>query len=274
MTPDTRMLQDLHLTHEQWFRAVAAVRVNIWNDADELSVTLNVFGSFFNHSCAPNAYLNDTPGKPNRAVLIREVKQGDEVTFSYSSSGLLLRPASQRQDMLRVRWGFVCACQRCKIRCAAEEEAQMITSVDKTKCDETLDILNGKGRSMTGAESLKIQHMVQVLRNRAALDWRAHAIRKRLLEVRMVDSVLKPLIASHYLKWLAACTEMHLKFLPPASEYKNQAYDTAMQIGPHYGIARNKIFATMVKADPWFGSLQFARMYQPEVSPSLFVRDP
>lgn len=279
MNPTAGMLRDAQVTREQWFRSIAAVRVNSWGDAPQgrdgayrkLSIYLNLFGSFFNHSCAPNAYLdNASNNTPDKAMLIRDVKQGDEVTFAYPCAKILLRPASMRQEVLGVSWGFVCACERCTTDRAAEEEAQMATSIDKAEHEVIESILNKT--IMTSADSLEIQRVISHMCEHTTFDWRAHAIRQRLIEV-VVDTqcTLGRTLASHYRDFLGSVTTMQKRYLAPASLYKEQVYNTAMHVGPYYGITRSDVFDTLVAADPWYASSEFIRTYHPEVSPASFA---
>eukprot|EP00750_Incisomonas_marina_P004306 INCI13458.19.p1 GENE.INCI13458.19~~INCI13458.19.p1 ORF type:complete len:619 (+),score=94.61 INCI13458.19:1695-3551(+) len=75
-----------------------------------------------NHSCEPNVKvlfsaqqeMPRTSSRPARAsvVALRPIKAGEELCFSYIDSSL---PASSRQQLLLDRYGFQCACLRCRV---------------------------------------------------------------------------------------------------------------------------------------------------------------
>jgi len=278
MTPDPQWLRDeMQLSREQWFRAVAAVRVNAWGtmaDKDGVlgsrTLCLNLSGSLFNHSCAPNAYLDAQAGRADRVMLIRDVRPGEEVTVAYPSDEVLLRPAALRQRPLQTSWGFACACERCAPERAAEEAKQLATSVDQAVHDRVLSVTAKP--TLSEADSLDLQRVIKGIRKCGAFDWRAHAIRQRLLAVQLeADCPLGRVVASHFKVWIKDCARMRKQFLAPASLYKLDAYNTAMQLGPHYGYTRREVLDALVSVEPWYASDEFVRIYQPAVTPAAIA---
>jgi len=49
----------------------------------------------------------------------RDIAAGDEISISYSDHALF-QSLSFRRDYLRSKWGFDCACERCRFQFAAE----------------------------------------------------------------------------------------------------------------------------------------------------------
>ncbi|KAF6068940.1 SET domain family protein [Candida albicans] len=75
----------------------------------------NVFltQSHLNHNCASNTSveteLNRTAGL--KVIAGRDIKSGEELTTTYVNPS---HTVHQRQRELRVNWGFICACAKCK----------------------------------------------------------------------------------------------------------------------------------------------------------------
>lgn len=278
MTPDSNMLRDeVQVSREQWFRAIAAVRINSWGEMSDTdgvlngrTLYLNIFGSLFNHSCASNAYLDGQADRPDKVMLIRDVKEGEEVTVAYPSDKILLRPTEFRQKSLRTSWGFTCTCERCAPLRSTEEDKLMTTTIDKTIHDKVEAILNKS--TLSQDDSLEVQRVIKNIRKCKLMDWRAHAIRQRLLNLKIDrDCSLGRVIASHFKIWLSECIKMQKQFLAPASLYKEQEYNTCMVLGTYYGYTQQTIFETMASADPWFASDDFVRIYNPNPSPKTFL---
>ncbi len=66
--------------------------------------------SFYNHACAPNAYLSCS-GHIARVHLLQSVIPGDSITLSYIPLSGLSR--QERQDRLQCNYGFECDCTTC-----------------------------------------------------------------------------------------------------------------------------------------------------------------
>lgn len=70
--------------------------------------------SHLNHSCHPNTDVQASTVSrtgPLKVFAARDIKAGEELTTSYVNPSHTLH---QRQRELRVNWGFICSCQRCK----------------------------------------------------------------------------------------------------------------------------------------------------------------
>ncbi|KCV67856.1 hypothetical protein H696_05585 [Fonticula alba] len=83
-----------------------------WDDGEEL-YSYGVFpdASYFNHSCAPNAY-KFTRGRDVFFRALRTIEEGEEVNISY----ILISDAFEnRQKYLSEYYCFQCGCPRCKL---------------------------------------------------------------------------------------------------------------------------------------------------------------
>jgi len=67
-----------------------------------------------NHSCQPSAAFRVENDNSLCLVAIRPLSAGEQVTVSYLTEHMLLRPHAERQHDLQ-RWGFRCTCQRCSV---------------------------------------------------------------------------------------------------------------------------------------------------------------
>jgi len=79
-----------------------------------VSVELSDQLSRLNHSCSPNILRG--PGKlpwTLEARALRPIAAGEELTVSYVDAESLWKPTSERRELLRKRWQFVCNCERC-----------------------------------------------------------------------------------------------------------------------------------------------------------------
>jgi len=91
-------------------------------------------GSFFNHSCWPNATSHLRPSDQiTMVVAIEPIKSGDEICICYKSR-LLYTPTSRRREFLKQNWNFDCNCTRCV---APRKDDLLLTTAYNLK---TLDI--------------------------------------------------------------------------------------------------------------------------------------
>ena len=78
------------------------------NNKPNLSA-LYVRGSFFNHSCQPNAVVS-WRGATLHVRAARRVAAGEELTIAYTDT---YRPGPMRRKVLLSSKGFTCQCTRC-----------------------------------------------------------------------------------------------------------------------------------------------------------------
>jgi hypothetical protein len=81
--------------------------------------------SFYNHSCEPNV-VKQRQGRSMTFRTFRVVGEGEELVISYLGGEENLKEAvDERAERLRVGWGFVCGCARCR-----RESARGVASRD------------------------------------------------------------------------------------------------------------------------------------------------
>ncbi|GMH52293.1 hypothetical protein TrST_g7439 [Triparma strigata] len=71
--------------------------------------------SYVNHSCVPNSEIEWEESGNWTLRSVREINEGEEVTFDYLGGGKDLGVAKRRQ-LLEEMWGFKCNCEACQIR--------------------------------------------------------------------------------------------------------------------------------------------------------------
>lgn len=70
--------------------------------------------SFINHSCRPNCIMTNTPTKDAMVIYpIRDIKEGEEITISYSMAEVLHPGPEGYRPLLKERYFFDCNCGQC-----------------------------------------------------------------------------------------------------------------------------------------------------------------
>ncbi|CAI5760043.1 unnamed protein product [Candida verbasci] len=68
--------------------------------------------SHLNHNCNPNTNVEtETDRSGLKVIANKNIKAGEELTTTYINPS---HTVNQRQRELRVNWGFICACDKCK----------------------------------------------------------------------------------------------------------------------------------------------------------------
>jgi hypothetical protein len=87
-----------------------------------------------NHACRPNAQHAWNAARGLEVVhAVRDIKQGEELTLSYSEGG----PSEQRRSSLKEYFGFDCACEACSLG-PAELQASDARLKRAQKLDEAI----------------------------------------------------------------------------------------------------------------------------------------
>lgn len=94
------------LTYEEYLYGLGMVSIN------NLDGNLFLIYSHLNHSCEPNVEVN-VLGRSSgiKVVTKRPIRNGEELFTCYVNPA---DPLPKRRHDLRVNWGFVCNCNRCK----------------------------------------------------------------------------------------------------------------------------------------------------------------
>ncbi|XP_031628450.1 SET and MYND domain-containing protein DDB_G0273589-like [Contarinia nasturtii] len=73
---------------------------------------MSIPASYFNHSCAPNAYITSQNGS-TVCVSVRPIRKGEELCVAYDEH-VLLEEKAERQQMIQEKFKFQCKCKRCE----------------------------------------------------------------------------------------------------------------------------------------------------------------
>lgn len=95
------------ITFDEFLHMIGTYNIN--------NVDTNIYHiqSHLNHNCQPNVIV-DTSSNRTQGLKVfagRDINSGEELTTSYVNPSHLVH---QRQRELRVNWGFICNCQKCK----------------------------------------------------------------------------------------------------------------------------------------------------------------
>lgn len=110
------------LPPQEVFARLAANVVKTSAVRNASSVGVYPFPSFLNHSCAPNA-CKLMVGHTMFIRAARDLVAGEEVFMKYFD---VTMPKPERSAVAK-RWGFECACPRCKLEAVGEDEAAAAT---------------------------------------------------------------------------------------------------------------------------------------------------
>lgn len=80
---------------------------------NNLDSSVYLIQSHMNHNCGPNTSVETSVKRSEglKVVAKSDIKVGEELTTSYVNPGHAIK---QRQRELRVNWGFLCKCSKCK----------------------------------------------------------------------------------------------------------------------------------------------------------------
>lgn len=73
---------------------------------------MSIPASYFNHSCAPNAYILSQKGY-TVCLVVRPIRKNEQICVTYDAS-LLSQEKTKRQQILQTKFNFQCKCQRCQ----------------------------------------------------------------------------------------------------------------------------------------------------------------
>lgn len=92
--------------------------------------------SHLNHNCNPNTTVESLPDRTQglKVFAARDIRNGEELTTTYVNPA---HPVQQRQRELRVNWGFICNCQKCKddLNIQHRRKSSSASSKQTTKSD-------------------------------------------------------------------------------------------------------------------------------------------
>lgn len=100
--------QEPTCTLENFLCMLGAYNIN------NLDSSIFLIQSHLNHNCEPNTEVETGELRKDCAiqvVALRAISSGEEITTTYVNP---LHSFNHRQNALRINWGFICKCKRCK----------------------------------------------------------------------------------------------------------------------------------------------------------------
>lgn len=100
--------QEPSCTFENFLYMLGAYNIN------NLDSSIFLIQSHLNHNCEPNTEVETGELRKDCAIKVvacRPISSGEEITTTYVNP---LHSLNHRQNALRINWGFICKCKRCK----------------------------------------------------------------------------------------------------------------------------------------------------------------
>ncbi|KAK6457902.1 uncharacterized protein RJT20DRAFT_125785 [Scheffersomyces xylosifermentans] len=114
--------------------------------------------SHLNHICDPNTSVETSSVRTEglKVFAARDIKAGEELTTTYVNPS---HTVQQRQRELRVNWGFICSCQKCKDDIKNQHKRKS-SSVPAAQKSEIRKMLNEVGQTI-GEEGIDLDVPVE-----------------------------------------------------------------------------------------------------------------
>lgn len=131
------------ITYDEFLHLMGTYNIN------NLDYSIYLIQSHLNHNCSPNTSVETSTISRADTLAVyaaRDIRAGEELTTTYVNPA---HTVQQRQRELRVNWGFVCGCQKCKDDKKDQNKRKSSSASNKDKNDirkmlaETKDSLDG-----------------------------------------------------------------------------------------------------------------------------------
>ncbi|GEQ67936.1 hypothetical protein JCM33374_g1602 [Metschnikowia sp. JCM 33374] len=139
--------QELH--YDEFLHMMGTYNIN------NLDSSIFLTQSHLNHNCDPNTSV-DTAVKKYEGLKVyasRDIKSGEELTTTYVNPS---HTVQQRQRELRVNWGFICKCQKCKDDLNTQQRRKSSTSSSQKERSEIKKLLEKTGKELGNDKELEI----------------------------------------------------------------------------------------------------------------------
>lgn len=121
------MSQEPTCTLESFLVKLGAYNIN------NLDSSIFLIQSHLNHNCEPNVEVITGEIRRDTAIEVvasRSISSGEEITTTYVNP---LHSFAVRQNELRINWGFLCKCKRCKNELVNQHDNSPPSTVQETK---------------------------------------------------------------------------------------------------------------------------------------------
>lgn len=124
-----RAHEDGKLSYDEFLFMMGTYNIN------NLDSCIYLVQSHLNHNCDPNTNVESSTTIRTDGLKVyaaRDIRAGEELTTTYVNPA---HTVQQRQRELRVNWGFICACQKCKADKKGQQKRKSSTSLTKESSD-------------------------------------------------------------------------------------------------------------------------------------------
>lgn len=107
--------------------------------------------SHLNHNCGPNTKVVLSPKKYEKLKVFaaRNINAGEELTTTYVNP---THTVQQRQRELRVNWGFICKCSKCKSDFELQQRRKSSSSLSMKDRKDVRAMLNSTSKALGGKQ--------------------------------------------------------------------------------------------------------------------------
>lgn len=108
--------------------------------------------SHLNHNCDPNTSVETAPINRYDGLKVfaaRDIKAGEELTTTYVNPA---HTVQQRQRELRVNWGFVCKCRKCKDDLTSQQRRKSSSTAPMKDKKDIRELLEKTSKEIDGNE--------------------------------------------------------------------------------------------------------------------------
>lgn len=128
-----KCLDNNEINYEEFMNLLGTYNIN------NLDSSIYLIQSHLNHNCDPNTKVQTSTLKrtdPLKVYAARDIRAGEELTTTYVNPA---HTVQQRQRELRVNWGFICGCDRCKNDLRSQQRRKSSSSTkDRSSIREML----------------------------------------------------------------------------------------------------------------------------------------
>lgn len=118
---------------------------------NNLDSTVYLLQSHLNHNCSPNCKVETSLKRYEglKVYAARDIRSGEELTTTYVNPA---HTVQQRSRELRVNWGFLCKCQKCKDDLSAQQRRKSSGSASLNDRKDIKKLLDKTSEEIGGGE--------------------------------------------------------------------------------------------------------------------------
>lgn len=142
--------ENSEISYEDFMFMLGAYNINNFDS--------NIFllESHVNHDCNPNikVVVSESREEGIKVYAIRDIEVGEELTRSYVN---VSNTVQQRQRQLRVNWGFLCSCLKCKEDLKIQQRRKSSTTTQPKETKNEIREMLSSIKSEIGEEGIELE---------------------------------------------------------------------------------------------------------------------